>query len=581
MSVVDLRNNDDSEVSIGNVDLMGEVEMDVRVRDNDFATVTVGDITMAGTASDGDFTSMMDVHVTDNDNAMITIGDITATALNADIDFAVSDNDSSSVAIGAVTLSDAETAVVVISGNEESFVAISDVSVDASERVTADISYNIDSSINVGNVSLTSMSSDVNLSIEDNYDSSIDVGNLSLTSMSSDVNLSIGYNNDVTLGNVVLDAGSDADMSVVDNDNATIVGQAITISAGGLVVLDIDDNDGSAVTFSDVSLQGDSVTVTLDAERNGLIDGSVSVGDIGVTTSDDFGFDVRGDQRLEDVEVGNLTVNVDTPAGFTDADSARVDIYADGVTGLDEITVTADGSDVDVINIDLRDNHDNDGIFTTTTTSLIDLSGASSADADINLNFAGTHIDAGTPSGDAANFSDDIVIKFGDFATASVETVINDGTDMYDVDDLDGVRQTYVFEGSDIGDITVQGFVAGSGGYRDVSIQGPSAGSEDGRGPAESDGDTNGRDWWEYDTDNVDNLAALRTDRIDLSHFEGLTLDDLVFQYDDEEDSVTITAADGQFDGSIVVTGQGVDADTTGEDEQTIIDRVADSIIFG
>ena len=54
-----------------------------------------------------------------------------------------------------------------------------------------------------------------------------------------------------------------------------------------------------------------------------------------------------------------------------------------------------------------------------------------------------------------------------------------------------------------------------------------------------------------------------------------------VFQYDDEEDSVTITAADGQFDGSIVVTGQGVDADTTGEDEQTIIDRVADSIIFG
>ena len=462
--------------------------------------------------------------------------------------------------------------------------AISDVSVDASERVTADISYNIDSSIDVGNVSLTSMSSDVNLSIGYNTDSSIDVGNLSLTSMSSDVNLDIGFNDgsDVTLGNVVLDAGSDTDMSVVDNHNATIVGQAITISAGGLVVLDIDDNDGSAVTFSDVSLQGDSVTVTLDADRDGLIDGSVSVGDIGVTTSDDFDFDVRGDQSSEYVEVGNLTVNVDTPAGFTDADSARVDIYADGVTGLDEITVTADGGDVDVINIDLRDNDDdNDGIFTTTTTSLIDLSGASSTDAVINLNFAGTHIDAGTPSLDAANFSDDIVIKFGDFATASVETVINDGTDMYDVDDLDGVRQTYVFEGSDIGDITVQGFVAGSGGYRDVSIQGPSNGSEDGRGPAESVGDTDGRDWWEYDTDNVDNLAALRTDRIDLSHFEGLTLDDLVFQYDDEEDSVTITAADGQFDGSIVVTGQGVDADTTGEDEQTIIDRVADSIIFG
>jgi hypothetical protein len=405
--------------------------------------------------------------------------------------------------------------------------------------------------------------------------------------MSSDVNLSIGYNDgsDVTLGNVVLDAGSDADMSVVDNYNATIVGQAITISADGLVVLDIDDNDGSAVTFSDVSLQGDSVTVTLDADKDGKTNGSVSVGDIGVTTSDDFDFDVRGDQSLEDVEVGNLTVNVDTPAGFTDADSARVDIYADGVTGLNEIAISADGSDLDVIDIQLRDNDaDNDGTFTTTTTSLIDLSGASSSDAEITIDFVdtityGVSQAAGVSSG-SANFSDDITIKFGDFATATVETLINDGSDVLNVDDLDGVRQTYVFEGSDIGNITIQGFVAGQGGSRDVHVDGAINGAEDGSGPGDSGGGT-GSDRVDYNTDNADGLAALRTDRIDLSHFEGLTLDDLVFQYDDETDSVTISAGDGQFDGSIVVTGQGVDADVTGEDEQTIIDRVADSIIFG
>ena len=111
-----------------------------------------------------------------------------------------------------------------------------------------------------------------------------------------------------------------------------------------------------------------------------------------------------------------------------------------------------------------------------------------------------------------------------------------------------------MFEGSDIGDITIEGFVAGRAFARDIDVGSDLVG-----------GDDNG-------------FANLTTDRIDLSAF-GLTEEDVVVSYDSSGDgSVTITAADGQFDGSIIVTGVGVDDGTGTKDDYE--DRVLDSIIF-
>jgi len=360
---------------------------------------------------------------------------------------------------------------------------------------------------------------------------------------------------------------------ILENDDGSTIGSdtsSISIDAADDVDLRITGNDGSSIVFSDVTIvtSGGDVDIDLQPESGAITDGTISLGDIHVTTADDFDFDADGNGDDESVSVGHLHVVSTSDDEIPDG---VVDIDANAVGGLWSITVSDDVIDLDIDFGDMPTGPD----LTWTETTLIDLSGMTNADADIDIDFV-------TPGFGAANMSDDMVIKFGEFADAYVETYINDYHDTADVDDLEGVRQTYVFEGSDIGDIVIEGFVAGAGAYRDVDINGgPGAGNEDGRGAADGGGGP-GSDWFDYSTSNSNGLALIRTDRLDLSQFEGVdSLDDLVFEFSDADDSVIITAADGQFDGSIIVTGLGVDADSADEDEQTIIDRVQDSIIFG
>ena len=182
---------------------------------------------------------------------------------------------------------------------------------------------------------------------------------------------------------------------------------------------------------------------------------------------------------------------------------------------------------------------------------MIDLSGVTGDTALINIDLTGE-------DEEAANLQDDMIIRLGDFSDGStITTNVQDHGFSYEggasISDGDGVRQTYVFEGSDIGDITIAGFVAGRASARDIDVGSDLVG-----------GDDNG-------------FANLTTDRIDLSAF-GLTEEDVVVSYNSDDESVTITAADGQFDGSIIVTGVGVDDGTGTKDDYE--DRVLDSIIF-
>ena len=166
------------------------------------------------------------------------------------------------------------------------------------------------------------------------------------------------------------------------------------------------------------------------------------------------------------------------------------------------------GDDIDAIDITLGSLRDDDGDGTSDTvvdTTLIDLSGVTSDTAFINIDLTGE-------DEEAANLQDDMIIRLGDFADGStITTNVQDHGFSYEggasISDGDGVRQIYVFEGSDIGDITIAGFVAGRSSARDIDV-----------GTATwSDGDDNG-------------FANLTTDRIDLSAF-GLTEEDVVVSY--------------------------------------------------
>ena len=358
--------------------------------------------------------------------------------------------------------------------------------------------------------------------------------NLTATNSAGDVTVYV-YNNDadssdasVTMGDVTLTAmGEDslATFELDDNDDTAITVGDLTLTAGGLAEVDLTDGYMSDTTIGNITLEGGSASV--DVEVNNDDDWSELEFNLGETLD----ITINGDAGTDNV----VTVDVE---GIS--------------SGLETITVR--GDDIDAIDITLGSLRDDDGDGTSDTvvdTTLIDLSGVTGDTALINIDLTGE-------DEEAANLQDDMIIRLGDFSDGStITTNVQDHGFSYGVGDSisdgDGVRQTYVFEGSDIGDITIAGFVAGRASARDIDVGSDLVG-----------GDDNG-------------FANLTTDRIDLSAF-GLTEEDVVVSYNSDDQSVTITAADGQFDGSIIVTGVGVDDGTGTKDDYE--DRVLDSIIF-
>jgi hypothetical protein len=593
-----INNNDDSAVTVSDVSLADVDEVDVFIEYNDYATISVSDVSVVN-ADD------VDISLYGNDDSSVTLGNIFVSDGADSVEFDVDQHDYANVAVGTVTIQDVSDGNVDfdVTSNDYSTVMISDVTVEVVDDVDFYIEDNDNSTISLGHVSVSDADGYVDYDFIDNDDATITAGNVMISDATGSIDHWVSYNDnaDITLGTFTANNVSDGanfDLYVTDNDNTQVImgsisvmtsdsadffiedndssligsdDSSISLSAYGDIDFDIEDNDVTDVMFSDVTLSSTNGDVSVLLEGGNVVgedQGSVELGDITITAAEDVDFDADGDSNgifasMGTVELGNLDITV-TGSAATD----EVDIDANSVIGLEEITISGKA---DTVNIDLGDNGPID--TTVTATTLIDMSGMTNSDAVIDIDFVS---DWG-----AANMSDDITIKFGEFASAYVETYINDSYDITDLDDLDGVRQTYVFEGSDIGDIMIEGFVAGFGAYRDVDIEGgPGNGFEDGRGAGDGDGGP-GSDFVDYSTSNGDGLTQLRTDRLDFSQFEGVdSLDDLSFEYSDADDSVIITAADGQFDGRIIVTGAGVDSDN-GDSDESIIDRVADSIIFG
>lgn len=524
----------DTSVAIGTSDGYGGYGYtQLAIADNDSSEVTFGDYEVTVGSSDG-FVGYgyHQVAVADNTDSEITLGDVSILNLGfTDVGLAtlnVSDNDNSTITIGDVTLDGGSLSGVQIDDNSDSTITIGDVSLTGAGGIA--IYDNTDSAIEIGAVvqvgnsdSLGGYNDGVGLAIVNNdSDAGMSIAIESFTSTLgyTDADVVIDNNDDVsiTIGDIKMSDMDTVDLLVTDNDNATIHLGNVTLSATDSVSFTVTDNYAAGITISDVTLSASSVS--FDITDNDLA--TVTVGDIDVTADSSFDLDVTGSNTDEVVTLGDISVDLAD-------DGSTVNIYLDTVRGAEVIDIDLDGSDMGDIYIEV----DTDNNFFTTLNT-IDLSGANGSDNSVDI-----YLNDG-------NLGSDVEISFGDFGTANVYTNIDD--DIIDGDqDGEGVRQTYVFEGSDIGNIEIGGFVAGGGAARDVDLGG---------------------------TDGV----LLRTDRLDLSAFDGATLDDLVFDYSDLDDAVIITS--DLFDGSIVVTGQGVDSDN-GEQVGEIIDRVQDSIIFG
>ena len=606
---------DVSDVTIvaGQASDVSEYWVELEANDNDGANIQIGDVTVTGGTSDTSYYAYNDIDddITSNSWTNYERGD-------TDMTLRVGDNQTHYVYTD-------------ISGNDDTAIELGDYSVtllgsDGAESFSAEVDFVVDynfdgadedgvNSVDIGDITIdASAASDsgyILMALEENYDGgSITLGDISLsgganmdaylwitdndgvTVETGDVNINVGDNvivtiedhdasgtdSDITVGSVTATGGS-VSLWITDNYDSVIVMSDVSLTAlDGSVDIEIDSNDNSTVDLGNITADAsDDVDIYVDTGDGVDGDGDIQMGDITVTAGDDAYIYLWGDNSDND-DYGALTVgDIDVTIDGDPSISHDVRIEALGLSSDSVGTITVSGVS-DYVQIDIVDRDDT--YDTSTATSLIDLSGMTNSDADIYIDlvdvYSGGVIDDSGTAGDAANLESDMVIRFGEFDEAFVGTLINDHEDQFNIADGDGVRQTYSFEGDDIGDIIIEGFVAGRGAYRDVDIDGDTT---------DGYGDAGVSDFFEYDhtsgAEYDDGLVLLRTDRLDFSQFEGVSsLEDLAFEYDDDTDSVIITAADGEFSGRIVVTGVGVDADN-GDSIESIIDRVQDSIIFG
>ena len=541
--------NDNTTVTISDVTMSGIAQ--VLIDNNSDSTINVGNITSVGTSDDAPSNAWHGFWVTDNVNTNITVSDVSLTGnVGTDGFFGFVGNSDTSLEMGTLDLEAGQDLDFLVSFNSAgtNTVSMSDVTLTAGGFMTAHITDNTNADIDIGDMTLTADGLD--LWFDGNSDTTVDVGNITATALSdaaevdvystvratittgdvtltagADASIDITGNNSdstITMGEVDLTAGSDASVNIVDNNEGTtntVTMGNVTMDASDDATFAVTDNDGISVTALDVDMSADD-DASFQIYGNDS-DSVISIGNITIEASDDVDVDIIGIDDITgddvDVSVGNLTIS-----GLTDGANG-VDVYATDVDGLGSISISGDGFNFVAVNL----NSSTDDYIETTT---IDMGGISSTDGTVVVDL------------DDGRISDDQTITFGDFGTATVNTLIDDGaTD----GGIQGVTQTYVFEGSDIGDITINGFVAGDGGSRN---------------------------------DVTTSDETYNTDRLDLSAFITDT-DQLNFEFSDADDSVIITAKNGEFDGEIVVTGVGVDDDAS--TDQDIIDRVIDSIITG
>ncbi len=288
---------------------------------------TVGNVTVDFGSEDasadldinGTFESTVVVGTIDiNDNA-IAWSDSYEDNGGSTIDIEVSENDFSMMTIGSITAVADGDVDMAVEYNNHTTIDFGDISLESrSDSASLTIYANRDNEagadaiINMGNVTIDA-ASEASLVIDDNSDSAITMLEVSVTSMFSDAFVEVTDNSEATvdMGDVTIESGygARAYMLVSDNDAADVTIGNVTIDGGGMwsdgAFMLIAYQDNASVEIQDVE-----ITSGYDAWFSvyGNSDTDVQVGAVTVTASDNVWFDIS-DNAYSDITIGAVDLS--------------------------------------------------------------------------------------------------------------------------------------------------------------------------------------------------------------------------------------------------------------------------------
>lgn len=353
--------NSDDSFTIGSVDISSGDVTDFRIFDNIDTNVTLGEVNLAG---DED----ADLVIERNSGLDATIGDVTIEALY-DADVQMEYNVASSIALGNVSIKTTEgdwnTAELWFMNNSDSDLDVTSVSVEGATSAQVTSSYNVGSNVTIGDISIAAGSEYAHLDVENNLHTNVSLaeqGSVSLVSCEGAAIVSVLRNvnandplNDgpdvgsisatdyaVVMGDLTLDAGGDARLTVADNLDDTYFGDlvvetgALSLKSYAAADVSVVSNASSTVTFGDVEMQARNQAGLIVANNDGQF----------YTTT--WNQEVRREMDQADVNVGNVTMDgASSSVTVVDNDLATVAVGNVDLVGRDAVaTVLISGNDV-------------------------------------------------------------------------------------------------------------------------------------------------------------------------------------------------------------------------------------------
>lgn len=349
-----IEDNDGTSVTVGDVTVISDDDSDLEIERNTDLTATVGDVVL--TSDDGD----ADVFITENTDSNITIGSVSLSNEDADDDSWVqfSENTGTTLAMGPLTMAvsggdyDAELLIGEVDDGEVGGNTGSSVTIDGPITISSD--DNIDLNV-IGN-DLTNVSladgSVITLEACEEGQGAIDV---ELNNNVNDHNplgpdpLSDEFIQDyaVTLGDLVMNAGSYTDLDIIGNDDDTYFGE-LSVTVGDVDMfshsyteLNVEENQSVTVTIGEMNLRAkDNVNLVIDDNDGRIYENSlvnpateepdyadITIGDIvAVSDGDSDGVGAYlgiGLNNLAQITVGNVSFTALAAAGIEIASNAN------------------------------------------------------------------------------------------------------------------------------------------------------------------------------------------------------------------------------------------------------------------
>lgn len=365
-----IHGNDSGTVfDLGDVSITADDESDLFIQMNLNTTVSLGQVDIEGGSGEDDDA---DLEIEHNYGLDLTAGDVSLQAGDADV--LIENNYGSSIALGDVAITGGDSVrenEVYVYENVHSTITLQSVLIETATMSLVDVVDNVESSVTVaGSISLSAGEdvADVSVYSNDNTNVSLAVGDtVSVVSCESDAVVEIDYNRNVhdpekdgadggslvsrsfsiALGDLVLNAGEDANVDINENDDDTYYGD-LTVSAGKVDLfayrdtsLDIDYNEQTTVALGTVDmLAGEDADIYV-YENHGFV----------------YRFDTPNGNLREEVDYFALTMG---EVNMVAARSADLDITYNTVSSITvdgDVTLTALGEDATVDIADNRDFH--------------------------------------------------------------------------------------------------------------------------------------------------------------------------------------------------------------------------------